>query len=738
MSFFKQGAYLIGALLALLVLQGGQSLWQARQLGESATQIAVTASLATRSRVLWDEFRTADDQLRQALALTDVSASDDARSAFQARTGAMRSLLADMSQQDTSGDAVKLSEGFERWSALAQPHLSSSGLTALASYEELDRAREALAAGINSYATSKIAAAEGLATDSRETVTAALLWIAIELLVGLGAGIALGRFAIRKLRNELGGEPREVADMARRVAKGDLSSSLSVMAGAEHSVAAAMNSMQTRLQAFVAEQSLMARAHEGGALEHAMDVGKFEGVYRDMACSTNELVRAHIDVQMRMVQVMKVYASGDFSIAMDRLPGERARITEAMDAVRTNLLAVNQEIDVLVQAAARGDFSARGNAANYEHRFREMVEGLNTLMQTAQGGLSEVARVLSALSRGDLSERISNEYEGTFGQLKDDANTTVDALTRMVEQIRVSASAITSASKEIASGNSELSERTDTQAANLEATASSMEELTSTVRQNAESAMQANQLVVGASNVAVRGGEVVQQVVQTMGEISDSSERIADIISVIDGIAFQTNILALNAAVEAARAGEQGRGFAVVASEVRNLAQRSAAAAKEIKALISDSVGKVQSGSRLVGEAGQTMEEIVGSVKRVTTIMAEITAASVEQSSGIERVNLAITQMDGVTQQNARLVKEEAVAASSLEEQSAALMRAVGQFKLDAAAVRGNGRIAMPDREAANSTQVRTRTKGAGLPGTAKRAQASAALRADEAEWAEF
>ena len=736
MSFFKQGAYLIGALLALLVLQGGQSLWQARQLGESATQIAVTASLATHSRVLWDEFRTADDQLRQALALTDVSASDDARSAFQARTDSMRKLLAEMSQQDTSGDTVKLSEGFERWSALAQPHLSSSGLTALASYEELDRAREGLASGINSYAMSKTTAAEGLATDSRDTVTAALFWIAIELMVGLGAGIALGRFAIRKLRNELGGEPRQVADMARRVAEGDLSSSLPVMAGAEHSVAAAMNSMQTRLQAFVAEQSLMARAHEGGALEHAMDVGKFQGVYRDMASSTNELVRAHIDVQMRMVQVMKVYASGDFSLVMDRLPGERARITEAMDAVRTNLLAVNQEIDMLVQAAARGDFSARGNAAQYEHRFREMVEGLNTLMQTAQGGLSEVARVLSALSRGDLSERISNEYEGTFGQLKDDANTTVDALTGMMGQIRLSANAITSASKEIATGNSELSERTDTQAANLEATASSMEELTATVKQNAESAMQANQLVVGASNVALRGGDVVQQVVQTMGEISDSSKRIADIISVIDGIAFQTNILALNAAVEAARAGEQGRGFAVVASEVRNLAQRSAAAAKEIKELISDSAGKVQSGSRLVGEAGQTMEEIVGSVKRVMNIMAEITAASVEQSSGIEQVNRAITQMDGVTQQNALLVKGEAVAARSLEEQSAALMQAVGQFKLAEGADRGNVRFDAPAREAANSAPVRSRSHS-GAPGNARRVQPAGSAAVKE-EWAEF
>jgi methyl-accepting chemotaxis protein len=524
--------------------------------------------------------------------------------------------------------------------------------------------------------------------------------------------------------------------MARRVAEGDLSSSLPVMAGAENSVAAAMNSMQTRLQAFVAEQSLMARAHEGGALEHAMDVGKFQGVYRDMASSTNELVRAHIDVQMRMVQVMKVYASGDFSLVMDRLPGERARITEAMDAVRTNLLAVNQEIDVLVQAAARGDFSARGNAAQYEHRFREMVEGLNTLMQTAQGGLSEVARVLSALSRGDLSERISNEYEGTFGQLKDDANTTVDALTGMMGQIRLSASAITSASKQIATGNSELSERTDTQAANLEATASSMEELTATVKQNAESAMQANQLVVGASNVALRGGEVVQQVVQTMGEISDSSKRIADIISVIDGIAFQTNILALNAAVEAARAGEQGRGFAVVASEVRNLAQRSAAAAKEIKELISDSAGKVQSGSRLVGEAGQTMEEIVGSVKRVMNIMAEITAASVEQSSGIEQVNRAITQMDGVTQQNALLVKGEAVAARSLEEQSAALMRAVGQFKLVEGADRGNVRFDAPPVKPRTAFPCRSRSHS-GAPGNARRVQPAGSAAVKEA-WEEF
>jgi methyl-accepting chemotaxis protein len=238
------------------------------------------------------------------------------------------------------------------------------------------------------------------------------------------------------------------------------------------------------------------------------------------------------------------------------------------------------------------------------------------------------------------------------------------------------------ASKEIASGNADLSSRTEEQASSLEETASSMEELTSTVKQNAENAKQANQLAAGASEVAVKGGTVVGQVVTTMSSINESSKKIVDIISVIDGIAFQTNILALNAAVEAARAGEQGRGFAVVATEVRTLAQRSAAAAKEIKELIGDSVEKVGAGTKLVDEAGKTMEEIVSSVKRVTDIMAEITAASQEQSAGIEQVNTAITQMDEVTQQNAALVEEAAAAAESMEEQAGNLATAVAIFKL--------------------------------------------------------
>ncbi len=300
--------------------------------------------------------------------------------------------------------------------------------------------------------------------------------------------------------------------------------------------------------------------------------------------------------------------------------------------------------------------------------------------------LQEAMAAANAVAAGDLDLHIVVRSTDETGQLMQALQAMSEKLAFTVSNIRQSSDTIATASGEIAAGNQDLSSRTEQQASSLEETAASMEELTSTVKQNADNARQANQLAETASSVALRGGTVVSLVVGTMGSINESSRKIVDIIGVIDGIAFQTNILALNAAVEAARAGEQGRGFAVVAAEVRNLAQRSAAAAKEIKTLIGDSVDKVEEGSRQVAEAGKTMEEIVGSVKRVTDIMAEITAASQEQTQGIEQINQAIAQMDQVTQQNAALVEEAAAAAASLQEQAGGLTQVVSVFRLDASA----------------------------------------------------
>jgi methyl-accepting chemotaxis protein len=336
------------------------------------------------------------------------------------------------------------------------------------------------------------------------------------------------------------------------------------------------------------------------------------------------------------------------------------------------------------------------------------------------------------VASGDLTGTIEVPSRDEAGELLQALQDMNGNLLRIVSQVRTGTETIATASSEIASGNQDLSARTEQQASSLEETASSMEELTSTVRQNADNARQANQLAATASDVAGRGGAVVSQVVNTMGDIEAASRKIADIIGTIDGIAFQTNILALNAAVEAARAGEQGRGFAVVATEVRNLAQRSAAAAKEIKDLIGDSVAKVDAGTRLVGEAGKTMEEVVASIRRVTDIVAEISAASNEQSAGIEQVNQAIAQMDQVTQQNAALVEQAAAAAESMHDQSQQLARAVGEFKLS------NEAAPAPHKAKAVPAARSAKVAGRALAAPSSRSGKALAPAASGADWEEF
>ncbi|KLD77086.1 methyl-accepting chemotaxis protein [Xanthomonas hyacinthi] len=351
----------------------------------------------------------------------------------------------------------------------------------------------------------------------------------------------------------------------------------------------------------------------------------------------------------------------------------------------TAQVEAEQALTTVIEAAAHGDFSRRLDTAAMGGVLKALAEGVNRICDSVESNLAALASALTALAEGDLTHRIAGDAQGVFAQLHEDTNRTVAKLTEIIVGIQGAVEAIRRASMEIAAGNTDLSDRTEQQAASLEETASAMEELTSAVKHNADNAQQANGLVHSTGEIAQSGGKVMDEVVATMSAISASSRRIGEIIGVIDGIAFQTNILALNAAVEAARAGEQGRGFAVVAAEVRSLARRSADAAKEIKTLIEDSTQKVTQGSALVNQAGTTMGEIVTSVKRVTDLMGEISGASTEQSSGIEQVNRTVMQLDEVTQRNAALVEEATAAARSLEEQAGGLATAVAVFRIEPA-----------------------------------------------------
>ncbi len=402
-------------------------------------------------------------------------------------------------------------------------------------------------------------------------------------------------------------------------------------------------------------------------------------------------------------------------------------ITEQKDA--------EDQMQKLIENAVSGKLDARIDESQYVGFMKGLAENINQLMSAVVEPLRESQRVINLLSQGDLTHQMEGEYAGEFADLRDALNSTTDILADMVDQIMEGSETILTSSDEISRGNADLSQRTEEQASSLQETASSMEEMTSTVRLNADNAKEANKLAATARDQAEKGGEVVQKAIDAMADINASSKKIADIISVIDEIAFQTNLLALNAAVEAARAGEQGKGFAVVAGEVRNLAQRSAGAAKEIKGLINDSVDKVSEGSRLVDDSGKTLHEIVSSVKKVSDIIAEIAAAGMEQSAGIEEVNRAIAQMDEMTQQNAALVEEATAASESMNEEVRAMNELIDFFIIDE--LEQPVKV-VPKRRRRKSYQQQEKNITTSRRGSVKKRRPPTIVEDNDDEWEEF
>ncbi|SDK85592.1 methyl-accepting chemotaxis protein, partial [Methylophilus rhizosphaerae] len=523
---------------------------------------------------------------------------------------------------------------------------------------------------------------------------------------------------------------KEAIEVVKAFGEGNLDAPLKQFPGKKAFVNEAIEQVRSNIKRLVSDTDELVQAAVEGHLSTRADASKHQGDFNKIVQGVNNTLDAVINPLNVAAKYVADISQGHIPAKItDEYNGEFNTIKDNLNQCIDAVNALIADANMLSQAAVDGQLSTRADASKHQGDFRKIVEGVNNTLDSVINPLNVAANYVDRISKGDIPEHISEHYNGDFNEIKNNLNTCIDAVNMLVAdadllaeaakdgRITVRAEAdkhqgdfrtiiegvnntldmvvepiiavteavetITTAANEISSGNADLSARTEQQASSLEETAASMEELASTVKQNAENAKQANQLALTASDVAVKGGAVVNEVVATMSAINDSAKKIEDIISVIDGIAFQTNILALNAAVEAARAGEQGRGFAVVAGEVRNLAQRSASAAKEIKELISDSVSKTTEGTRLVENAGSTMEDVVSSVQRVADIISEISAASAEQTTGIDQVNQAVTSMDETTQQNAALVEEAAAAAESLVDQANQLADAISQFKLE-------------------------------------------------------
>lgn len=505
------------------------------------------------------------------------------------------------------------------------------------------------------------------------------------------------------------------------------------------------------------EVNTVMSAASQGDFSQRIDIKGKKGFFKTLSEGLNQTLDYNQQMIEELMRVFSAIARGDLTQTITKdYAGMLEQLKKDVNATVAILISVMNAIKQTAETASQGDFSQRVVLTDKEGFFRNLSEVINQILDYNQQMVEELMHVFSAIAKGDLTQTITKDYSGALAQLKTDVNATIETLTGVINLVKQAAEAVSNAAEEMSQGNNNLSQRTEEQAASLEQTAASMEEMTGTVQQNANNTQQAAELAAKAREQAQDGGSIVNTAVDAMSEINQSSKQVADIIGVIDDIAFQTNLLALNAAVEAARAGEQGRGFAVVATEVRNLAQRSAEAAKEIKRLIQNSVGKVEEGSRLVNQSGTTLEEIVTAVRKVNDIISEIASAGQEQSSGIHQVNKAVIQMEEMTQQNAALVEEASVSSDCMKEQAKNLKNHVAFFKTNdytQPVIAPKPEIPLPKHKAkaaaltpeqhtpdSNLTEVKERRQRETQNGRAQKATKTVknVSRHDDHEWQDF
>ncbi len=516
---------------------------------------------------------------------------------------------------------------------------------------------------------------------AQESVSLSRLLMIIAGTVSVLMALYLGFGLIRAITR-----PLELCiSVAQKIANGDLSSVITVDSQDETGqLLSALQDMQLVLRHVVTDIEDTVGAAVNGDFSKQIDVNNHKGYAKDLSLALNKLSYTTSTSFNDVTRVANALAAGDLSQRItEEYSGVFGQIKTSINHTADSLAKVIAEIQHIVDTATQqGDFSVKIEMEGKRGYSHTLSERLNQLCELTNTGLNDVLQLADALSKGDLTHNMTRDYPGTLGQVKSAMTSTVGNLRLLVAEIKNSTDAVHMASKEISEGNIDLSQRTEEQAASLEQTAASMEELTTTVQANTENAKEASQLGIEASKVADKGVASIKQVIAVMNDINESSREISDILSVIEGIAFQTNILALNAAVEAARAGAQGRGFAVVAGEVRSLAQSSTTAAAKIKSIIGNSEQKMYDGNKLVDEAAHTMQDIAKSIQQVSSIIFNITSASIEQSDGISELNLAISQMDEITQQNAALVEEIAAVSKSMEEQAENLSSTVEVFKI--------------------------------------------------------